>query len=261
MNLVYCAMAQVFCTTNTTFCDSFGELTILQIKQLNYPRWQSVLAGCFLLLITVVGIIENSIVLYIYINTKVLRSPTNTFIVAIAIADLLMAVFATPFAAYSGLKGYWALGDVMCTFEGWFVYCFGLSSMYLLTAVSVDRYIVIAKPMKATMITHRVAVIAVGICFAGGLFWSVMPLLGWSSYGQEPCMFACGLKWTEPSVANKTYIICIFIFCFAIPVGIMTYCYCRVYMTVGTSACQKYSKTSVARTLMARLPRLFRTRS
>lgn len=202
-------------------------IAVVEMQETGSPQWWSVLAGTILLLTAVFGCIENSTVLYVFIRTKRLRSPANTFIAGLSAADLLMAVVACPAAAYSGFAGYWALGDVMCILEGWFVYCFGCASIYLLAALSLDRFFRIVKPSKAHKITQKVAVLAVGACYLCGLLWSVMPLLGLSSYGEEKCAFACGLDWRDPSFGSKTYIAFAFVFCFTIPAGIMVYCYFR----------------------------------
>ena len=191
------------------------------------PKWVSIVCGVIFLIVAVVGFLENIMVLYVFVTTNHLRSPTNYFIATLAAVDLLMAVTAVPLAAYSGFVGYWVFGDVMCIIEGWFVYCFSLTSMYLLAALSVDRFIRIVKASTAHMITQRVAFIAVVFCFFGGAFWSVLPLLGLGSYALEPSNIVCGLDWKEPSNANKTYVGCVFIFCFLIPAGTMFYCYFR----------------------------------
>ena len=191
------------------------------------PEWLSILCGVLFLLTAVVGFVENLLVLLMFLATKRLRSPTNYFIVALALADLSMAVFAVPLAVYASFAGRWIFDDALCIMQGWFVFCFSLTAMYLLAALSVDRFIRIVKASKAHMITQRVVFITIGVCFFGGAFWSVLPLLGLGSYAVEPSGIACALDWKDPSAANKTYVGCLFIFCFLTPVGTMVYCYFR----------------------------------
>ena len=207
-------------------------LSVIELKRLNYPRWGYQLTGAVLVLIGIFGTWFNLVGLYIFAKNKHLQSPTNFFIVGLLICDLSMAVFGNPLPSTAALNGSWFAGDFLCTWEGFVVYFFGLSALYILTAISVDRYIVIVKPLKSKRITKRVAVAAVASCFAGGAFWSILPLIGWGSYGLEAPGFYCGLDYEDNSWANKTYIIAMFIFCFSVPVGIMIYCYFYVYMTV-----------------------------
>ena len=189
------------------------------------PEWLSIFCGVVFSLTVVFGCVENLLVLFMFITTKRLRTPTNYFIVALAFADLAMAVFAVPLAAYSGFVGYWEFDEVLCIMQGWFVYCFSLTSMYLLAALAVDRCIRITKTSRAHMITARVVCIVVGICFFGGAFWSMLPLIGLGSYAVESNRIACGLDWQDPNTANKTYVGCIFVFCYLVPVGTMVYSY------------------------------------
>ncbi|XP_052268322.1 melanopsin-like [Dreissena polymorpha] len=147
---------------------------------------------------------------------------------------MCMVCFGNPLASTSALNGEWFAGEAVCKFEGFIVYTFGLSQLHLLTAVSVDRYIVIAKPLLAPKITKQVAWAAVLGCFALALLWAIFPFFGWSSYGLEAAGVFCGLHYDDLSLSNTTYIIAITIFCFFIPMGIMIFCYYHVFMTVKT---------------------------
>ena len=216
---------------NQTFY-GLDELYVPEINGQAFPKWAYQLSGLVLALTGFLGILFNSIGLYVFAKDKQLQSPTNLFIIALLICDLSMAVFGVPLSAAAALHGSWFAGHVWCTWEGFIVYLFGLSALYILTAISVDRYIVIVKPQKSKVVSKRVALGAAIACFGGGAFWSVLPFFGWSYYGLEAAGFYCGLSYRDRSLSNKTYIIAIFIFCFALPISIMAYCYFLVYMTV-----------------------------
>ncbi|XP_053393178.1 visual pigment-like receptor peropsin [Mercenaria mercenaria] len=171
-------------------------------------------------------------VLFTFYKSKQLRSPTNIFIIGLAISDLSMAALGNPLATTSGLNGSWFAGRFFCYWEGFVVYTFGLTEMYLLTAISMDRYVVIAKPLKSAMITKRVAVLGVVACFAFGVLWSIFPFFGWSSYGLEAAGIYCGLLWEDKSLSTTSYVVTISIFCFFLPFGTMIYCYYQIYMTI-----------------------------
>lgn len=212
----------------------YTGLSPLEIKRLKFPKWGHQIFGTILLFVGIFGFCENLMVLFTFYKSKQLRSPTNMFIIGLALSDLAMATLGNPLAMTSAMNGKWFAGDFFCYWEGFVVYTFGLSEMYLLTAISVDRYIVIAKPLKASMITKRVAVLGVVGCFAFGVLWSIFPFFGWSSYGLEAAGIYCGLLWDDKSVSNMTYVVAISIFCFFVPFGMMIYCYYQIYMTVST---------------------------
>ncbi|XP_045211419.2 visual pigment-like receptor peropsin [Mercenaria mercenaria] len=202
----------------------------LEIQRLNYPKWGHQIVGLFLMFVGILGFIENSLVLFTFYKSKQLLSPTNVFILGLAIGDFSMVIFGNPLAFTSALNGGWFAGDFMCTWEGFIVYFIGCSQVYLMMAIAVDRYIVIAKPLKSSMITKRVAALCVAACFGGGLFWALMPFAGWSAYGLEASGSFCGLHYEDSS---KSYIMLIFIFDFFIPLLVTIYSYFKVFMTVA----------------------------
>ncbi|KAL4241079.1 D(1B) dopamine receptor [Mactra antiquata] len=194
--------------------------------------WTSRFIGAVLFFIGFFGVCENILVLRIFYKTKQLRSPTNIFIMGLAISDLCMASLGNPLATTSALYGEWFAGEFMCYWEGFVVYFFGLAELYLLTAISVDRYIVIAKPLKSSIITKRFAVLSVLACFAFGALWAIFPFFGWGSYGLEASKVFCGLLWEDTGASITSYVITIFLFCFIFPMALMIYCYLQIYLTI-----------------------------
>ncbi|KAH3787289.1 hypothetical protein DPMN_165410 [Dreissena polymorpha] len=217
---------------NNTTEDVLAGRSVLDIRRLNYPKWAHQIIGGICVFIAFFGFVENVLVILTFTKNKRLRSPTNIFILGVAIGDLCMVCLGNPLASISAINGAWFAGDAACIFAGFVVYLFGLSQLYLLLAVSVDRYIVITKPRLTPKITTKVACASVAGCFGLALVWAVCPLIGWSSYGLEASGVFCGLNWNDLSVSNTSYVITIKIFCFFVPLGIMIFCYYHVFMTV-----------------------------
>ena len=55
----------------------------------------------------------------VYRNIR-LRSTTNIYIIALAISDLLSAIFVMPFAAGVLISGRWPFGKVLCQVNAFF---------------------------------------------------------------------------------------------------------------------------------------------
>ncbi|KAK7496631.1 hypothetical protein BaRGS_00012038 [Batillaria attramentaria] len=185
-----------------------------------------------LTIVWVFGTLFNVTCLGIFAVNKQLRSPTNTFIIALNTCDLLMSFVASFLVMTSAWKGRWIWGFPTCVAEGFLVYLLGLTSMYILAAISLDRYVVIAKPLLSHKITHRVAGIAVGGCWAGGAVWSVMPLLGWNEYVMEGAGLSCSVVWESRDPVYSSYIFTIFVFCLCLPLTVMVFSYYNVFMTI-----------------------------
>ena len=60
---------------------------------------------------------------------------------------------------------------------------FGITSMINLLAISLDRYIVITKPLQAIRwISGRRTMVVILLVWLYSLAWSLAPLLGWSEW-------------------------------------------------------------------------------
>lgn len=213
--------------------DPYEGLSVLEIKRLEYPKWGHQLVGLFLLCVFICGLFENSIIIYTFYKCKYLLSPTNILILGLAVSDFCMTVFGNPLATTSALHGKWFAGHFFCVWEGFVVYTCGLTELYLLVAISINRYVAMVKPLSASIFSKRLATFSVFACAGLGFLWSIPPFFGWSSYGLEAPGVFCGLHWEDQGISNLTYILAITIFCYFVPFGIMVYCYTKIYATVS----------------------------
>ncbi|XP_052760018.1 visual pigment-like receptor peropsin [Mya arenaria] len=210
----------------------YKGLTLLEVKRIQYPIWGHQIVGGFLLLVLIGGFMENLLIMFIFWKNKELLSPTNIFILAVAIGDFGMACLGVPLPIIGALNGKWFMGEFLCKWQAFVVYFVGLSQMYLLMAVSVDRYVVITKPHLALRITKKVAIACMASCFGLAFFLALMPIIGWSSYGLEASGVFCGLRWEDHSARNTSYIAMIIFFCYFGPIGVMIFSYYHLFMAV-----------------------------
>lgn len=196
---------------------------------------------------SIFGTIENVIVIILFCKVKSLQSSPNMFIVSVALSDFIMCVLSKPFVIASSLAGVWIFGASGCTFYGFLVYFLGLTSMYNLSALSFDRYIIITKPVFAAKITHSVAGAVIAGCWLLGMFWAILPLMGWNSYELEVPYTSCSVVWDSNEPFRISYNITIFFTCFFIPVFIMGFSYTMIYITV--SLCLYSHITIILKTL------------
>lgn len=104
-------------------------------------------AGLFLPVVyslaLVVGLAGNSMVVFIYLFHKCLRTLTDVLILNLAFADLLL-LFTLPFWAAGAMNG-WEIGVVACKITA-ALYTINFScSTFLLAFISVDRYRALAQ--------------------------------------------------------------------------------------------------------------------
>lgn len=67
---------------------------------------------------------------------------------------------------------------------------FGIASMINLLAISIDRYLVITKPLQSVQgSSKRRTTVAILMVWLYSLAWSLAPLVGWSEFPQLGCFF------------------------------------------------------------------------
>ncbi|XP_041852040.1 thyrotropin releasing hormone receptor 2 [Melanotaenia boesemani] len=101
------------------------------------------------LLVCGVGIVGNIMVVVVVLTTRHMRTPTNSYLVSLAIADLMVLVAAGLPNVADSLTGTWIFGDAGCLGITYFQYLGINASSCSITAFTVERYIAICHPMKA----------------------------------------------------------------------------------------------------------------
>ena len=72
---------------------------------------------------------------------------------------------------------------------------FGIASMINLLAISIDRYVVITKPLQAIhWSSKRRTALAILMVWLYSLAWSLAPLVGWSEFLTYPLSLATELN-------------------------------------------------------------------
>ncbi|XP_019750100.1 teleost multiple tissue opsin 2b isoform X2 [Hippocampus comes] len=177
------------------------------------------------------GFLNNLVVLLLFCKFKKLRTPVNMMLLNISVSDMLVCVFGTTLSFASSIHGRWLLGSSGCSWYGFINSCFGIVSLISLVILSYDRYSTLTVYNKRGP-NYRKPLLAVGGSWLYSLFWTVPPLLGWSSYGVEGAGTSCSVSWTVQTTQSHAYIICLFIFCLGLPVLVMIYCYSRLLWAV-----------------------------
>ncbi|CAF0759611.1 unnamed protein product [Rotaria sordida] len=215
------------------FNDSFFNFT-------NNEWMQPALASChvlkwigiYLCFTFIFGVCLNAIVLIILLQNKRRRSPIDIFIIALCFADLLDALLGIPLSLTSNLACRWLYGKYLCYYEGFITYFVGMVGLYLLTALSLNRYWKIVTPTKEKYVTFQTAYISIILSVLGGLFWALPPIFGWNNYKLEGVRTTCSICWQDRTINVISYNVLMFIFAYTIPLIIMVYCNICIYLKV-----------------------------
>ncbi|XP_037092336.1 prolactin-releasing peptide receptor-like [Pollicipes pollicipes] len=106
-----------------------------------------------------IGVFGNFLVVYAVLRNKAMRTVTNYFILNLALSDILLCVLCVPFTPLYTFLGRWIFGKVLCHL----VTCTQGISIYIssltLTAIAIDRFVVIIYPFRSRMLTSTCTIL------------------------------------------------------------------------------------------------------
>ncbi|KAF5903871.1 cholecystokinin receptor type A [Clarias magur] len=95
------------------------------------------------------SIFGNLLIIVVLVVNKRMRTVTNSFLLSLAVSDLMMAVFCMPFTFIPNLLEDFIFGAAMCKIVA---YLMGISvsiSTFSLVAIAIERYSAICNPLKS----------------------------------------------------------------------------------------------------------------
>jgi len=105
----------------------------------------TVLEASFMILLNALSLLGNVLVcISVYRNTR-LRTSTNVYIVALAISDLLSAIFVMPLATGVLISGRWPFGGTVCQMHAFMAQFVVYVSPITMGLTAINRYVRICK--------------------------------------------------------------------------------------------------------------------
>ncbi|XP_028564366.2 pinopsin-like [Podarcis muralis] len=198
-------------------------------------------------LVVISATLANGLVIVVSVQFKKLRSPLNYVLVNLAVADLLVTFFGSTISFINNAHGFFIFGQATCEFEGFMVSLTGIVGLWSLAILAFERYLVICKPVGDFRFQKRHAVLGCAFTWGWSFVWTVPPLLGWSSYVPEGLRTSCGPNWYSGGSSNNSYIMTLFVTCFAMPLSTILFSYANLLMTLRTVAAQQKEQETTQR--------------
>ncbi|XP_018562067.1 octopamine receptor beta-1R-like [Anoplophora glabripennis] len=197
-------------------------------------------ALCFLIalkvtvmaLIIIAALFGNLLVIVSVMRHRKLRVITNYFVVSLALADMLVAIWAMCFNFSVELTGgRWIFGYFMCDVWNSLDVYFSTASILHLCCISVDRYYAIVQPLDYPLImTNARLVLMLAVVWCSPALLSFLPIfMGWYTTfdhldfrkkNPEICVFT----------VNRPYSVISSSVSFWVPGMVMIFMYYRIYV-------------------------------
>ncbi|KAM9311532.1 melatonin receptor type 1A-like [Gastrophryne carolinensis] len=202
----------------------------LQEEEDDYPTWM-VSTLTTILVVTISGdILGNLLVITSVFRNKKLRRAGNAFVVSLAVADLLVACYPYPLVLLAIFNRGWRMGHIHCQLSGFFMGLSVISSVFNITGIAVNRYCYIChRSCYSRLFSNASTIFYVGLVWMLALA-AILPNLFVGSLRYDPRVFSC----TFSQSVSSLYTVAIVIFHFFLPIGVVSFCYLRIWITVLT---------------------------
>ncbi|XP_063447293.1 neuropeptide SIFamide receptor-like [Mytilus trossulus] len=244
-------------TRNTTNNETYFDV-------LSHPVYRTVIYSLTFAysLVFLCALFGNLMVVLVVYRNASMHNATNYFIVNLAIADILVALFCVPLTLLDNLYPGWPFGPVLCKVTPYLQGVSVCASVNTLAAIAVDRYLAICRSFEfkltARKIKHIIIIIwilSMSIMTPWAVFYTTLDYK--DSSGQIIPM--CYPMWPSPKAMKAYFIGATLLSCYIIPLILIIVCYLFIGVKVwrrdqpgakNASACVIYkSKVKVVKML------------
>ncbi|XP_033838626.1 neuromedin-U receptor 1-like [Periophthalmus magnuspinnatus] len=135
-------------------CLSEDEYLALHLGPLRSPIFAPVCVTY--LSIFLVGVLGNSLTCAVILRYKAMQTPTNLYLLSLALSDLLVLLLGMPLELWEMWRSYpFPLGEGGCYFKTFLFETVCFASVLNVTALSVERYIAVVHPLKVKSLSTR----------------------------------------------------------------------------------------------------------
>ena len=173
------------------------------------------------------------VVLAIHYNQR-LKTITNMLIENLAFTDIFMASLHIPFWVISLRYGRWIFGHLLCQIVGLTQMTFGITSLYTMTAIALNRYLNIVRRnlYLKHFSTKKSTYIMICAAWFGPLAIATPQLYGWGNIEYHVLFADCTSVSNQPDVSFNIFLYAGTVLPTAV---IVCFCYYTIYKTVRAS--------------------------
>ena len=217
--------ATVTITQSCTFSEKTGDDRGFRFEDYT----QRVIVGSMFCLVPVFGLIGDILVIWAVVLSKKLQTRTNAFVVNLATADLFSCISgpltAVPLFSKKGLL----LPEMVCSIAAVMYYSTMACSIINLTAIAINRFVLITKPRETYLSIYTTKKIAAMLAFTW-LYPALVccfPLFGLGRWGYSDKYKICALDYSyETSYIFQGLASGLI---YPIPLIILVFCYFKIY--------------------------------
>ncbi|XP_078497376.1 putative G-protein coupled receptor 25 [Lissotriton helveticus] len=192
-----------------------------------------------------IGFLGNIFVIVLMVRKQGPRRLVDTFVINLALADLVFVCTLPLWSATAALDNQWYFGNALCKVSSFVIMVNRCSSILFLTGMSVDRYLAIVKLLDSRCVRTRKCVLTT--CIA---VWAISFVMGIPSlvYRKVWTSEDTGSAFCMEDMSTEACIIKLvsLLFTFVLPLSTILFCYCSILVRLSTHVYQgKRTKNSL----------------
>nr|AOV81581.1 allatostatin receptor type C [Carausius morosus] len=198
--------------------------------------------------VCIVGLLGNSLVIYVVLRFSKMQTVTNMYIVNLAVADECFLI-GVPFLLATMNLRIWPFGSIMCKAYMTTTSINQFTSSIFLTIMSADRYIAVCHPISAPKVRTPLIskVVSASAWTASALL--MIPIFIYANIMTNENVVSCNILWPESENVSSqgAFTLYTFILGFSIPLMLISVFYIlviRKLKTVGPKNKSKEKKKS-----------------
>ena len=178
----------------------------------------------YLICVLVLGCSLNVLAAYVLVCKDKLSSTQAVLLFSLTTSNAFFTVASTPLTIRANYKHEWEMGPAGCAYFGFVSFTGGLSSIYHLLLLSLERFIAVVYPFQVSNLL-RPSYVNRSIIFGWFLILAIasLPLFGWSKYTEEGIGTSCSVDLFPASAIGISYNIFIVVIGYALPISSILY--------------------------------------
>ncbi|KAK0403896.1 hypothetical protein QR680_017181 [Steinernema hermaphroditum] len=185
--------------------------------------------------IIVVGFVGNVCVILAISRTKSLQSVPNLFILSLSCSDVVVSCTSATITPITAFKKVWIFGSMLCSFAPFIAGISLCFSTFTLTAISIDRFVLIRFPMNKPLSKFQALLIIFMICvLAACLSMPIMVKQTLKPFGYF-CGRFCVEDWGVDQSSRRAYGTVMVFVQFIVPLTIICISYTAISLRLDQS--------------------------
>ncbi|XP_055840463.1 opsin Rh3 isoform X4 [Episyrphus balteatus] len=169
----------------------------------------------------------NGVVIYVFCSAKSLRTPSNIFVINLAVCDFLM-MSKTPVFIYNSFNCGFAMGHNGCLIYGIIGAYTGIAASLTNAFIAYDRFNVITRPMAGKTTQIKAILIVVFIYLYATPFVVLPASEFWGRFVPEGYLTSCSFDYLTDNFDTRLFVGTIFFCSFCMPTAMILYYYSQI---------------------------------